>query len=213
MSTGGGWEAHSHASIWTNAVVHFNSCSLANTLYSVPTSFKHERQTSEYIQSITKGCTPVPWYYRVWWCTGRHSDLSWVTRWVNDRDKSAILHPTRSPYHILLYCGWTLWGAEWIRTALNITNKVSMGFTDSSHSMCWCIYTAQHKFYKELPPFTSRLFTLTTKLLPVLTAVQSTPLNSVATHQLIQGFLGHPQEAIFLLIMWTKKSKKGCPSC
>lgn len=75
------------------------------------------------------------------------------------------------------------------------------GAQRSSHPMCWCICTAQHKFYKEIPSFASQLFTLTTKLLPILTAVQSIPLNSIATHQWIKGFLGHPQEAIFLLIM------------
>lgn len=54
------------------------------------------------------------------------------------------------------------------------------------------------KFHKEKPPFTGQLFTLTTKL---LLQMQSIPLNSVATHQWVQGFLGHPQEAVFLLIM------------
>lgn len=56
-------------------------------------------------------------------------------------------------------------------------------------------------------------FSHSTKLLPILAAVQSIPLNSAATafNQWIQGFCGHPQKLYVNLLCKERKARRSFP--
>lgn len=185
----------SHTSIRTSAVVHFNRCSVANTVVSVWKSFRH---TQVKHQNTSKALPKdVHQYPGITECDNAQAG---VVTWPGSQRQGQFC---QSPSHAISLPFPTLLWLNALRGRVN-RNSIKhqtqsfyrVGAESSSYPMCWCIYTAQHKFYKEAPPFA-----LTTELLPILAAVYSIPLNGIATPQWIQGFLGHPQEALFLLIM------------